>query len=279
MTSPVSTPAPLWHDAFYAFVRLDAPEAVAERLRQLCQGLLGSVLVAPEGLNGMLAGPAPALDALRQALQTEPLLGGALAAMPFKRSACRTPPFHRLKVHVKPELVPLGVAGIEATGGPHGTLVSPQDWRALIDDPEVLLLDNRNSFEFRLGRFRHAVDPQVHNFRDFSRYVLDHLDDWKARGQKLAMYCTGGIRCEKTAAWMDGLGLPVHQLDGGILNYFAQVPDAQRDWDGACFVFDNRVALDTRLQETGTPLEAVYRSDLPDEAWRLRRAKLLQDSD
>lgn len=286
MPSPSSPPVPpaeaapvptLWHDAFYAFVRLDQPEAVAQRLRELTAPLKGSVLVASEGLNGMLAGSAEALDAFRQALASEPLLGGAFAAMPFKRSACTTPPFHRIKVHVKPEIVPLGIAGIDATCRT-GINVSPQDWRALIADPDVLVVDNRNSFEFRLGRFRRAVNPQVNNFRDFPAYVRAQRADWQARGQKVAMYCTGGIRCEKTSAWMLDLGLPVYQLEGGILNYFAQMPDAHRDWDGACFVFDNRVALDTRLQETGTPLEAVYRSDLPDEAWRLRRARLLQDS-
>ena len=137
--------------------------------------------------------------------------------------------------------------------------------------PDVVLLDNRNSFEFRLGRFRGAVDPRVANFRDFPAYVLAHAPAWAAAGQRVAMYCTGGIRCEKTSAWMRGLGIPVWQLEGGILNYFEQMPDADRDWDGECFVFDNRVALDTRLQETATRLEDVYTGS-PDGAWRLARA-------
>jgi UPF0176 protein len=144
----------------------------------------------------------------------------------------------------------------------------------LIKDPDVVLLDNRNSFEFRLGHFAGAVDPGVANFRDFPAYVQAHAAQWQAQGQRVAMYCTGGIRCEKTSAWMQGMGLPVYQLDGGILNYFQQMPDAQQDWHGECFVFDNRVALDTRLNETATTLEDVYQAT-PDGAWRLARARRL----
>jgi UPF0176 protein len=271
---PPPAAQPLLHSAFYRFVRLDQPEAVAARVRLLAAApqhpVLGSVLVAPEGINGMLAGTAQALDAIELALHTDACFAGRFAGMVFKRSACTTPPFHRLKVHCKPEIVPLGITGVDA-GGPGGVDVSPADWRALIRRDDVVLLDNRNSFEFRLGRFRGAVDPMVGNFRDFPAYVLAHAPAWAAAGQRVAMYCTGGIRCEKTSVWMRGLGIPVWQLEGGILNYFARMPDAERDWDGECFVFDNRVALDTRLQETPTALEDVY-AGAPDGAWRLARA-------
>jgi UPF0176 protein len=154
------------------------------------------------------------------------------------------------------------------------THVSPQRWRELLDDPDTVVIDNRNSFEYRLGRFRNAVDPGVANFRDFPRYVKAHAPQWQAEGKTVAMYCTGGIRCEKTSAWLQERGVAVLQLEGGILNYFAQMPDAERDWDGECFVFDNRIALDTQLRETGTTAEQVYAGD-PDEAWRLRRAQRL----
>lgn len=263
----------IFHIAFYKFVRLAQPEQIAAVLRELTQGLLGSLLLAHEGINGMLAGSAAQLDAFEAALQANVRLAGAFSGTVFKRTACQTAPFARLKIHVKPEIVPLGVAGVDATAKT-GVNVSPQDWRALIAQPDVVLLDNRNHFEFVLGRFNGAIDPQVHNFRDFARYVQTHADEWKAQGKRVAMYCTGGIRCEKSSAWMLDLGLPVYQLEGGILNYFAQMPDAQRDWQGECFVFDNRVALDTRLQETATTEEDVFAAE-PQEAWRLARARRL----
>jgi UPF0176 protein len=270
---PASVPA-LLHTAFYRFVHLPRPEAVAALLRELTAGteprVMGSVLVAPEGINGMLAGTPQAIEAVELALLDPARWGGAFTGMAFKHSACMTTPFHRMKVHVKAEIVPLGVAGVDATRN-HGIDVSPQDWRRLIQEEDVVLLDNRNSFEFRLGRFQGAIDPQVGNFRDFPAYVRAHAEAWKADGKRIAMYCTGGIRCEKTSAWMAGMGLPVLQLEGGILNYFAQMPDAERDWQGECFVFDNRVALDTHLQETTTTLEDVY-SGAPDGEWRLARA-------
>jgi UPF0176 protein len=276
---PLSPPT-LLHSAFYKFVALPQPALVAAQLRLLTApptGLLGSLLVAPEGLNGMLAGTAQALDALEQALLGDPVFEGRFEGMAFKRSACTTQPFHRMKVHLKAEIVPLGLPDVDASAAT-GVNVSPADWRALIQCEDVVLLDNRNSFEFRLGRFDRAIDPQVGNFRDFPAYVLAHAPAWKAAGQRVAMYCTGGIRCEKTSAWMAGLGITAYQLDGGILNYFARMPDAQRDWQGECFVFDNRVALDTRLQETTTTLEAVY-SGAPDGEWRLARARRLDQAE
>ena len=197
--------------------------------------------------------------------------------MVYKRSPCITQPFKRMKVHEKAEIVPLGIAGIDAAKQT-GINVSPEDWRKLIDEEDVLLIDNRNSFEFRLGQFRNAINPEVTNFRDFPEYVLANIDGWKAEGKKVAMYCTGGIRCEKTSAWMLDLGMTVYQLEGGILNYFEKMPDAEKDWQGECFVFDNRIALDTHLQETPTTLDDVYGSDSEDDAWRLKRARLLDSS-
>ncbi len=265
----------LVHTAFYKFVPLTDPDGVAAQLRlRLAQGgaLSGSVLLATEGINGMLAGTVDAVDAIEKALCEDAAFAGAFSGMAFKRSACHTPPFARLKVHVKKEIVPLGMDGVDARRT--GINVPPKDWRELIKSTDVVLLDNRNSFEYRLGHFAGAVDPGVANFRDFPAYVQAHAAQWQAQGTRVAMYCTGGIRCEKTSAWMRGLGLSVYQLDGGILNYFQQMPDAQQDWHGECFVFDNRVALDTRLNETATTLEDVYDAG-PDGAWRLARARRL----
>jgi UPF0176 protein len=260
------------HTAFYKFVPLDDPKAVAIQLRSLCQDLLGSILVAHEGINGMLAGSLAALDEFEQALVKQGFFDGKFNGIVFKRSPCKTVPFKKLKVHVKAEIVPLGIAGVDATKT--GINVSPEAWRELIQQDDVVLLDNRNSFEFRLGRFQHAIDPGVTNFRDFPNYVKAHVDEWKRDGKRVAMYCTGGIRCEKTSAWMLDMDIPVYQLEGGILNYFKQMPDAERDWEGECFVFDNRIALDTKLEETDTSLDDVYNAE-PDGEWRLARAKRL----
>lgn len=276
MSPPQLPPSTLVHTAFYKFAAVTQPEDVAARLRELvavpADGLTGSILVATEGINGMLAGSVEAIDRIEQAILHDAAFGGAFAGMPFKRSACRTAPFAKMKVHVKKEIVPLGIEGVD--GRRTGIDVPPRAWRELIKDPDVVLLDNRNSFEFRLGRFAGAVDPGVTNFRDFPAYVRAHAAEWKAQGKRVAMYCTGGIRCEKTSAWMRELELPVYQLEGGILNYFQQMPDAELDWQGECFVFDNRVALDTHLQETATTLDDVYGQE-GDDAWRLARARRL----
>lgn len=265
------------HSSFYRFVALDQPEAMAQRLREIGAGLPGvggNVLFATEGMSGAVGGPEAELAAFEAALCQDPVFGGAFQGLVFKRSACRTAPFTLLKVHVKPEIVAFGVPGVSGLPAPEqpDSHVSPARWRELLDDPEVLVLDNRNSFEFRLGRFRGAVDPQVTHFRDFPAYVQAHAAQWQREGRKIAMYCTGGIRCEKTAHWMQDQGLSVYQLEGGILNFFQSLPDAERDWQGECFVFDKRIALDTRLQETDTTAEQVYAEEPP---WRLARAKRL----
>ena len=270
-------PAPdLFHDAFYKFVDIADVDGNASTLRELTAALTGVVLVAREGINGTMAGTAAALDAFRVALAADPRLEGRYTGITYKRSPCVTAPFQKMKVHSRPEILPLGVEGVNAVGHV-GHQVTPPQWRELLNDPNVVVIDNRNHFEVRLGRFRNAVDPMVRNFRDFPAYIKAQLPTWQAEGKQVAMYCTGGIRCEKTSAWLHERGVPVLQLEGGILNYFAQMPDAERDWSGECFVFDNRIALDTRLQETGTTAEQVYASD-PSEAWRLRRAQQLAGS-
>lgn len=267
----------LFHIALYRFVRIGDAPRIAAVLRELTSELLGNVLIASEGINGMLAGTVAALHRFENALQDDPRLDGLFSGIAFKRSTCITPPFRRMKVHVRAEVLPLGASvgsRVDAVGRP-GVQLDPAQWRALLAADDVVVIDNRNSFEFRLGHFRGAVDPQVGNFRDLPAFIEANAAHWKANGQRVAMYCTGGIRCEKTAAWMhDAFDLDVHQLEGGILRYLAETPEPQLDWQGECFVFDNRIALDAQLNETTTTAADVYAGDA-DETWRLQRAQRL----
>lgn len=275
-------PPALLHSSFYRFCPVADPAAAAAQVRELARGLLGCVVLAPEGINGAVAGLPDAVAAFEAALRGSGLLGEAgPRPMPFKHSACRTPPFGRLKVSVKPEIVALGLPAYPALPPPDAqddSHLSPLAWRELMARPDVVLLDNRNHFEVRLGRFRGALDPGVQHFRHFVAYVQAHASAWRAARRPVAMYCTGGVRCDKTAPWMRSLGLDVFQLDGGILNHLQTLPDAHEDWEGECFVFDRRIALDARLQETDTRADAVFDPALPDEAWRLARARRLDAS-
>ena len=269
-------PSPLLHSAFYRFVPLADPGAAADALRALACELTGSIVVAREGVNGTVAGAPDAIATFEAALQDA--FEGALRGMVFKHSACTTAPFGRLKVNVKPEIVALGLPGdLPGPDERDASHLSPAAWRELLARDDVVLLDNRNHFEVRLGRFRGAVDPEVRNFRDFVAWVQAHADAWRAACTPVAMYCTGGIRCDKTAPWLRSQGLDVRQLDGGILNYFQQLDDAGRDWLGECFVFDNRIALDSTLRETGSTAQQVFDPAHPDEAWRLQRARRLEN--
>ena len=268
------------HSAFYRFTPLPDAQAAAVALRALGAelGLNGAIVVATEGLNGAVSGPPGAVDAFEDALRGGAVLGGAARGLPFKRSPCARDPFGRFKVVVKPEIVALGLPGADTLPAPDerdDSHVSPAAWRELIARDDVVVLDNRNHFEWRLGRFKGAVDPQVRHFRDFVAYVQAQAPQWREEGRTVAMYCTGGIRCDKTAPWMRSLGLTVKQLDGGILNHCQSLPDAQQDWEGECFVFDKRVAVDTRLHETVTTLERVFDAEDPGERWRLERARRL----
>jgi len=292
-------PTPLLHSAFYRFVPLAEPFALAALLRSLrhgsqsALGLQGSIVVASEGINGTVAGEPTAVAAFEAALQQPSVLGGALRGMAFKHSACTTEPFGRFKVSVKPEIVALGLPAFAGVFGvpeteSSATLPLPDEhdashlaplaWRALLARDNLVLLDNRNHFEYRLGHFRGAIDPQVHNFRDFVVYVQAQAAAWRAAKRPVAMYCTGGIRCDKTAPWLRSLGLEVWQLEGGVLNYFQRLDDASRDWLGECFVFDKRMALDCSLNETATTAEQVFDAAHPDEAWRLQRARRLDSA-
>ncbi len=263
----------IFHTAFYKFVELSDPDGVAASLRDIALDLTGSILVAGEGINGVVAGTASALDVFQEAVVQDKRFGDVFAGIAFKRSACTSRPFFKMRVHVKREIVAFGIDGVRPDANGDNN-VSPAEWRRLITRDDVVVIDNRNSFEYRLGKFKGAIDPLVLNFRDFPNYVEANAPAWKAEGKTVAMYCTGGIRCEKSSAWMQELGLNVVQLEGGILNYFQSMPDAEKDWEGECFVFDNRIALDTKLQETATTFEDVY-SEEPDGEWRIARARRL----
>ena len=271
---------PAWlHSSFYRFHPLADPTAVAAQLRGIARGLLGSIVLATEGISGAIAGEADDIAAFEAKLQASRLFGDR--PLVFKRSGCETKPFGRLKISVKPEIVALDLPGASKLPPPDehdDSHLSPAAWRELLDRDDVVLLDNRNHFEWRLGRFRGAIDPGVHNFRDFVAYVEAQAPQWRNEQKTVAMYCTGGVRCDKTAPWMRSLGLTVVQLDGGILNHLQTLPDAERDWQGECFVFDNRVALDSKLRETATDADAVFDPALPDEAWRLARARRLDEA-
>lgn len=225
--------------AFYQFTPLpDAPArrlALKEALTPL--GLCGTLLVAPEGINGTLAGSVEAIDALLTLLHAE--VGLPRAAVKFSHAPEK--PFPRLKVRLKREILTFGQPQADPSVQT-GTPVAPQDWNALLADPAVLLLDTRNAYETRLGSFAGATDPGLSQFTDFVDYARQTLNP--ARHTKIAMFCTGGIRCEKASSFLLSEGFAeVYQLEGGILKYLEDVPAAESRWQGDCYVFDHRMAV------------------------------------
>jgi UPF0176 protein len=240
---------PLRVAAFYQFAALPDFRELREPLRAICAGLglKGSVLLAHEGINGTLAGEAEAIDALIEALRAGPLFGGRLDNLELKFSQAALMPFARLKIRLKKEIVTLGDAAVDPTQQV-GMYVEPADWNALISTPDTLVIDTRNAFEVAMGTFEGAVDPGIKSFGQFKDFAARHLDPAKHR--KIAMFCTGGIRCEKASAYLLAHGFSeVYHLKGGILRYLEGVPKEQSRWRGECFVFDERVALGHGLQE------------------------------
>jgi UPF0176 protein len=240
------------HDSYYRFAQVDDPAALATstlaELRRI-GAVFGTVLVATEGINVMLCGAAHDLDEAKAWFESQDGFGDLFV----KRTMCDDMVFQRLKVKVKREIVPLGLIDVDATKG-GGRAVTPTEWCDLLDRDDVIVIDNRNSFEFGHGRFRNAIDPRVDNFRQFADYFDNHLEEWGDR--TIAMYCTGGIRCDKTAAWAAERGVEVVTLEGGIINFLQQVNEPEKFWDGTCFVFDNRRELDARLQSVEAGNEA-----------------------
>jgi UPF0176 protein len=235
--------------AFYQFVSLPDFRELREPLRAICADLKlkGSVLLAHEGINGTLAGSAEAIATLVEELRHGALFSVRLDNLELKFSAASAMPFQRLKVRLKKEIVTLGDAAADPTRQV-GIYVDPADWNDLIAAPDTLLIDTRNAFEVALGTFSGAVDPAIKSFGQFKEFAARHLDPAKHR--RIAMFCTGGIRCEKASAYLMSRGFAeVYHLKGGILKYLEGVPEAESRWRGECFVFDDRVALDHGLRE------------------------------
>ena len=234
--------------AFYQFAALPDFRELRAPLRAICAELelKGSVLLAEEGINGTLAGAPDAIDTLVGQLRGAALFGGRLDNLELKFSHAATMPFQRLKVRLKKEIVTLGATGLDPARQA-GIYVEPADWNALIETPDTLVIDTRNAFEVAMGTFVGALDPGIDSFGQFRDFVARHLDP--ARHRRVAMFCTGGIRCEKASAYLLARGFEqVYHLKGGILGYLEGVPEAESRWRGECFVFDDRVALRHGLQ-------------------------------
>ncbi|GGF34374.1 UPF0176 protein [Aliidongia dinghuensis] len=235
--------------ALYQFVALPDCRVLQAPVRALCEklGLRGTLLLAAEGLNGTLAGTEAAIDVLVAELTHGALFGGRLDNLELKRSTAAGMPFGRLKVKVKREIVTLGDPSVDPVHRV-GTYVAPTDWNALIAAPDVVLIDTRNAFEVAMGSFKGALDPGTMCFSEFRAFVDRTLDPTVHK--KVAMFCTGGIRCEKASAYMLARGFEtVYHLKGGILKYLEEVPAEASRWSGDCFVFDERVALGQGLVE------------------------------
>jgi len=225
--------------ALYKFVTLENYPDLRQPLLDVMleNGVKGTLLLAREGINGTIAGLRAGMDAVLGWLRSDP----RLSDLDHKESLCDEMPFYRTKVKLKKEIVTIGVEGVNPNEKV-GTYVEPADWNALISDPEVLLIDTRNDYEVSIGTFEGAIDPQTRSFREFPEYVKAHYDP--AKHKKVAMFCTGGIRCEKASSYMLQQGFDeVFHLKGGILKYFEEVPLEQSRWNGECFVFDNRVTV------------------------------------
>jgi UPF0176 protein len=230
--------------AFYQFAPLADLPALQHALRELCesQQLRGTILLAPEGVNGTIAGPEGGVETLLARLRS---LRGC-ENLSAKISVTSRPPFHRMKVRLKREIVTMGDEEIDPTTRV-GDYVAPEDWNTVIQDPNTLVIDTRNDYEVRVGTFRGALNPDIASFRDFPQWVKENLDP--STHTRVAMFCTGGIRCEKATSLLLREGFEsVQHLQGGILNYLKQVPVSESEWDGECFVFDQRVALNHDLQ-------------------------------
>ena len=232
--------------ALYKFVALEDYKAIRQPLLEAMEsnGIKGTLLLASEGINGTVSGTQEGIDALLAWLNSDDRFN----PISFKLSYHDNQPFYRTKVKLKKEIVTMGVEGIDPRKTV-GTYVKPKDWNALISDPDVLLIDTRNDYEIEIGTFEHAVNPNTKTFREFPEYVKNNLDPKK--NKKVAMFCTGGIRCEKSTAYLKEQGFEeVYHLEGGILQYLEDVPKEDTLWKGDCFAFDNRVAVNHDLEKS-----------------------------
>lgn len=234
--------------AFYRFVPLEDVAGLRAELQQVCNRahICGTILLAREGINGTVSGPRRSIETLFAKFDAH----GGLAAMEAKFSFASGPAFHRMKVRIKKEIVTMGEPDVDPRGCV-GTYVKPEDWNALIEDPGTLVIDTRNDYEVAIGKFANAVNPHTASFREFPEWVKHNLDNLPEsdKPKRIAMYCTGGIRCEKATSFLAARGYDnVFHLDGGILKYLEEIPQPQSRWQGECFVFDQRVSVSHGLQ-------------------------------
>ena len=231
--------------ALYHFARLPDPAVRQGPLLDLClaQGLCGTLLLAPEGINGTIAGPRGGIDAVLAHIRA----WDGFSGLQWKDSAAQTPPFARMKVRLKAEIVTMGQPDVDPTASV-GHYVAPQDWNELISAPDVAVIDTRNDYEVQIGTFKGAVDPDTTTFRDFPAWWEENAH--RFHNKRIAMFCTGGIRCEKSTNYLISQGVnDVFHLQGGILKYLEEVPQEDSLWQGECFVFDQRVSLGHGLQQ------------------------------
>lgn len=231
--------------ALYKFVALPDYVALRDALYQhlVLNKVKGTLLLAEEGINGTICGTREGIDAVRQWLDAD----GRFTGLSYKESFAAEPAFYRTKVKLKTEIVTMGVPGVNPQ---HivGTYVKGDDWNRLIEDPDTILIDTRNDYEVAIGTFKNAVNPNTTSFREFPQWAADNLD--KTKHKKVAMFCTGGIRCEKSTAYLKEQGFEeVYHLDGGILKYLEEMPEENSLWQGECFVFDQRVAVKHGLEQ------------------------------
>lgn len=233
--------------ALYRFVALEELEMLQAMLKQTCDelNLCGTLLLAPEGINGTIAGTPQAIEQMLKLLEKT----CGISQGEIKTSYAHQKPFRRMKVRIKKEIVTMHNPKAQPTEVV-GTYVEPQDWNALLKDPDVVVIDTRNTYEIAIGSFENAVNPNISTFTDFASYVESHLDPKQTK--KVAMFCTGGIRCEKASSYMLNQGFEtVYHLKGGILKYLETLPQEESLWNGACFVFDRRVGVEHGLKEGG----------------------------
>lgn len=243
--------------SFYKFISLidfeTMREPILEKMRET--GIKGTIILAHEGVNGGFAGTREQMDVFYQFMHSD----SRFADLNFKETFDESNPFEKAKVKLRKEIVTMGVKDVDPAQNP-GTYLDPQQWHALIQDPEVILIDTRNDYEYELGTFKNAINPDIENFREFPEYVEQHLSDKKDK--KIAMFCTGGIRCEKTTAYMKEQGFQhVYQLHDGILNYIQTTPETESLWEGQCFVFDDRVAVNQKLERVYPQLPQDYKDE------------------
>ena len=225
--------------SFYKFVPLDDFEEMKPSLLQAMKDnhILGTIILASEGINGGFAGLPEDVAQFYQYIKSEPRFSDIW----FKEHEDDRMPFEKAKVKLRKEIVTLGIPNLSPAQST-GHRVLPEDWNRLISDPTVVVVDTRNTYEVELGSFKNALNPNTENFRDFPEYVATHLLDKKDK--KIAMFCTGGVRCEKSTAYLQQLGFrEVYQLEGGVLNYLQKIPKEQSLWEGSCFVFDERIQV------------------------------------